>query len=536
MAKNHKKLIAVVLIVMCTISLLAYALRGRIMADGARLVPMSGVTTPISEDIFDSYDIDSLGPNTRAENTGVYKRAVKLGIDYETLRHPSSYLTGLRQSVKAMSDAMPVPDGTVTFSGTTSDELQSFIDQNVGKRINIASDAITLTEPVVLRSNTYLYGDETTLSCEGEGQALVAQDESNIVLNGLTLRGSSTDDGCEYGIYLVGCDHLILEDLDVSGFASKGVVLVGSCDSFVIRDSQIRYNLQGGISLIGTVSDGIISSSNISDNQGNSNWMAGLVMTSITTTNALDPWEAFDDTRYFPTRSDLSGQLEAPHDIIVEGCTFARNDAQGIYNDGSYLILLLGNTVCVNQKEGICLDYGTIACYLHGNRLVGNGHRASQSDEALTRDGVSSFGRESDGSAVSKLPAISLDNAAYNVIEGNDVISNDGGGIKTVRTGIYNLIVANTILDNNIGASDSFHYFGIELGNADYGAVAEDMDYVGDYGCIVKDNVISGNHYSGIFLGEQTEGNIVTGNTISGASALPIESISVLTNTIEDNS
>ncbi len=44
----------------------------------------------------------------------------------------------------------------------------------------------------------------------------------------------------------------------------------------------------------------------------------------------------------------------------------------------------------------------------------------------------------------------------YNVVFGNSVQHNFGGGIKIVRTGYFNLIGLNVPLSNNDGASDGF--------------------------------------------------------------------------------
>src|SRR5581483_1395876 len=99
----------------------------------------------------------------------------------------------------------------------------------------------------------------------------------------------------------------------------------------------------------------------------------------------------------------------------------------------------------------------------------------------------------------------------------------DGGGVKMVRTGLFNLIVANTISDNNLGASPRFHFFGVELGGAPADAPVVDLDFVGSSGNVVYGNAIRGAHYSGVFIGAGSVQNDVLRNDIVGAQAFGVE-------------
>lgn len=91
-----------------------------------------------------------------------------------------------------------------------------------------------------------------------------------------------------------------------------------------------------------------------------------------------------------------------------------------------------------------------------------------------------------DGSSPAKLPGISLDNTAYNTIYGNIVRDNYGSGIKAVRSAFSNTILCNQIIDNNRGASDTFHFFGIELStdlNADEAVQGLDLPLPREHHC-----------------------------------------------------
>ena len=99
-----------------------------------------------------------------------------------------------------------------------------------------------------------------------------------------------------------------------------------------------------------------------------------------------------------------------------------------------------------------------------------------------------------------KLPGISLDNTAYNTIYGNIVRDNYGSGIKAVRSAFSNTILCNQIIDNNRGASDTFHFFGIELStdlNAD--EAVQGLDFTPCYENIIARNTISGGITPGVY-------------------------------------
>ena len=87
-------------------------------------------------------------------------------------------------------------------------------------------------------------------------------------------------------------------------------------------------------------------------------------------------------------------------------------------------------------------------------------------------------GRGADGTSMAKLPGISIDNALYNEIFANTVIGNFGGGVKMVRTAFYNVVRKNAIIDNNLGKSAKYHFFGVELGGAPADAPVIDLDFV----------------------------------------------------------
>ena len=144
-------------------------------------------------------------------------------------------------------------------------------------------------------------------------------------------------------------------------------------------------------------------------------------------------------------------------------------------------------------------------------------------------------GRLPDGTAVEKVPGISIDNAIYNIVFANQVWRNFGGGVKTVRTGYFNVIGLNTLDSDNEGQSDAYHYFGVEMGAAAGDAPSGELDFTASRGNIIFGNAIRGTHWSGVFFAGGSDFNDVFDNTIMNAENWALESESVMPNSTLNN-
>jgi hypothetical protein len=99
-----------------------------------------------------------------------------------------------------------------------------------------------------------------------------------------------------------------------------------------------------------------------------------------------------------------------------------------------------------------------------------------------------------------------------------------------VRTATLNLLGLNTLFSNNDGASDYFHFFGIELGAAPGDAASSELDFTPSRGNLIFSNVVRGSHYSGIFFAAGSDENQVLDNTILDALSWALESVEVMPN------
>ena len=159
-----------------------------------------------------------------------------------------------------------------------------------------------------------------------------------------------------------------------------------------------------------------------------------------------------------------------------------------------------------------------------------------RSDEDLEADFVTAFGRLSDGSSPAKLPGISIDNSAYNTIVNNNVTQNYGSGVKMVRSAYRNIIMENSVSDNNKGKSDDFHFFGIEIGHESTpDEPVKGLDFTASYENIVCRNIVTGSNYAGVFLAVESYCNDVFDNTILGSEWYAIECHSNMFNSMPNN-
>ena len=419
----------------------------------------------------------------------------------------------------------------VKLDDNTSEGLQKCIDENQGKLICVTAETISVDKEIMIPSDTYLIGSNTKLiAMNGINSVFKGVGVDNIHIEGFAITGDA-----EYGCYFVDSNKVEIVSCDIYDLAEKPILILGESKGNLILNNTCEANWEGGLYLAGNVSDSLIYQNTITENYGASNWMAGITLSRGIDNSYEDIWADFDETKFFNTATDLDGKGDYPHDLIILDNTVSLNQSGGIYFDGAYDIYAIGNTVEDNEKEGTCLDFGTFGCFLYKNTYSGNGNRNHQNDTTLLMDEVLDDGRLLDGSAKAKLPGISLDNAAFNIIDENVVADNAGTGIKMVRASLYNILINNEVKDNNNGTNSTHHFFGIELGGEKDASMDLLMNFGPDYGNLVLGNTVSGAHYSGIFIGEGGADNQILSNEISGVSNYSIESISKEENRFEDN-
>lgn len=461
-------------------------------------------------------------------NLQVLQKIEKLGIDTASFETPELNWKNVYNRVSDTMQKENTFSDKISFTGSTASQLNTLIAQSTDAYITIESNTVRMDEPISMKSGIALdaAGVIFTGSTDDRvAQAVIAEDCTNFALYNLNLTA-----GCyEYGIYIIRSNTFTIENCTISNALYKGLVMMGENKNFTIRNNTVSYNGNGAVFLNGNISNGIIAGNDVVDNYGTRNLTAGIVMTSMEIDDYYTAYNEFKDEH-------LYNLLDTPHDIVLYQNNVKHNNSSGIYSDGAYQIYIVENIIYQNDKEGMCLDYGTFGAYVSNNIVKENGGRLRQSDEDLEADFVTAFGRLSDGSSPAKLPGISIDNSAYNTIVNNNVTQNYGSGVKMVRSAYRNIIMENSVSDNNKGKSDDFHFFGIEIGHESTpDEPVKGLDFTASYENIVCRNIVTGSNYAGVFLAVESYCNDVFDNTILGSEWYAIECHSNMFNSMLNN-
>lgn len=461
-------------------------------------------------------------------NLQVLQKIEKLGIDTASLETPELNWKNVYNRVSDTMQKENTFSDKISFTGSTASQLNTLIAQSTDAYITIESSTVRMDEPISMKSGIALDAAGVTFTGSTDdrvAQAVIAEDCTNFALYNLNLTA-----GCyEYGIYIIRSNTFTIENCTISNALYKGLVMMGENKNFTIRNNTVSYNGNGAVFLNGNISNGIIAGNDVVDNYGTRNLTAGIVMTSMEIDDYYTAYNEFKDEH-------LYNLLDTPHDIVLYQNNVKHNNSSGIYSDGAYQIYIVENIIYQNDKEGMCLDYGTFGAYVSNNIVKENGGRLRQSDEDLEADFVTTFGRLSDGSSPAKLPGISIDNSAYNTIVNNNVTQNYGSGVKMVRSAYRNIIMENSVSDNNKGKSDDFHFFGIEIGHESTpDEPVKGLDFTASYENIVCRNIVTGSNYAGVFLAVESYCNDVFDNTILGSEWYAIECHSNMFNSMPNN-
>lgn len=463
--------------------------------------------------------------DTLMSDLQVLRRIETLGIDPEEFTTPEYNWKAIYNDSVHTVEAAVAFEEVVEFDGSSAGELNQFLADNAGKRVLFTSDTLILDETINVPSNVALDGAGITVTGDAQVKyGFLIENEENIEISNFNMQN-----GYEEGIYVINSDNLLIYNNDITGALYKAVCVMGTCSYVNLVNNSIHENGNGAVFFNGSISRCIISGNAIFQNYGTRNLTAGLVFSSMELEDIYTPYNEFKDEY-------LYNQLDSPNNNVIKDNLIQDNYSSGFYCDGGYMNYVINNTIEENEKEGMCLDYGTFGTYVSRNTIKRNGDRNRQTDEDLEADFILGLGRLADGSSTAKLPGISIDNSAYNTIYNNIIIENSGSGVKMVRSGYRNLILSNSIIDNNAGQNEAYHGFGIELGHAstpDEPVIG--LDFTADYENIIARNVISGHHYSGIYLAEDTYCNDLIDNVIMDCGSFSVENFSMYFNSSVGN-
>lgn len=455
-------------------------------------------------------------------DTQVFRRAQLLNIDGDTADQAWATAAG---TVRADREILPTllkrPLARLTFNGTKLSELGALIATSgpafitVSSRTLEADTALTITGQNVIVDFS---GAAIEAGANPPVWLIALAHARNVAVINAKISGGVN------GVLVDGGSNIAINGNDIGGLTENGIVVAGRSSGVDIRVNHLHDLGRAGIMLHGPVRTALVEGNEIENLRGHSNWNAGILLTGRGGDIAADPDAFFRPDHYWVVTTPLVARLQNPTRNVIMANIIRATLSSGIYNDGAIANIFLQNRIEGNSKEGICFDNGATANVFAGNLVTDNGRRWGQSDADLALDSVLSAGRAADGTSMAKLPGISIDNGLYNEIFGNYVRGNFGGGVKMVRTGLFNIIGLNSIIDDNLGESSNFHFYGIELGAAPADVPAEDLDFVGSSGNVIFGNIIRGKHFSGIYFGSGSVQSQVLNNEIVGVEAFALES------------
>ena len=483
------------------------------------------------ESLLDMYGMPPLArmeaaeAQTLVDNLLIMKRVHNLGYEESDFLTPEKSYKLIYTDVADYMDSRDY-SSYYEFDGQKISELNDFMKGKKNAYIKLTTLLMDWDETLIPVSNVTIDAAGVVFTMTKELDKAV----HIVELENVALRNFVIEDGVyNWGIFVVRSTGISIEDTVLNNAACKALVVLGQNKYLDISRCSIDNSGNGSIILNGDISRVIFESNTITNTKGTPNFSAAVVITSI-------PIPDYD-TAYNPfVEEPICDRYDSPHEMVVLNNYVYKSNSSGFYSDGSYCNYFIDNTLYLNDKEGICLDAGSFGNYVSGNTIKQNGGRRRQTLADLENDFVQDFGTLSDGSSPAKLPGLSIDNSAYNIVMNNYICDNYGSGVKMVRVGVRNIIADNVIANNNRGQSENFHFFGIELGYAakpDYETVM--LDFAACYENIICRNIITGEHYAGIFMAEECYINDFYDNVIMDAVFWSMESLSSRFNATSNN-
>lgn len=448
----------------------------------------------------------------------VFRYAQEMPVKYTEVMDTDRFTNNLKAFILEQVNKVGQNYKTVYFSGKTSKALNMFmksIPASDNVEIILTEREIILNEPVHLRSHTVIRGSSTRLIAGKVDIAIIGHGVENAGLKDITIEEPRT---C--AIMLLNAVRYVIDNIAILNSNDRGIVIRGRSRFIHVNGSRFRGNKRGGIMIQEGSNHVYISHSEVSGGLSSSNWSAGIVITSLSPMSEYGIRDEFDDNYFHPKVPFKKDGV--PFKNIVETSHVFNNQSSGIYVSGGNANVIVGNYLTNNDKEGICLDTYSVSNIVEANIISGNGFRRLQSDDDLRHDAVLRFGKLANGSAASKLPNISLDNTAYNIIIRNTITGAAGDGVKIVRSGFRNIIGLNSITDNNVGKNSVFYFSGILLGSAGSDTTTSGLDLLPSIENIIFGNTIYGSHRLGILIDRNSTYNDIYDNVIMKQEGLPV--------------
>lgn len=272
------------------------------------------------------------------------------------------------------------------------------------------------------------------------------QDCSGFVVDGLTLRRGRN------AVFLHRCRRFRIVNVDFSDLEGYGIILF-DCSEFEIEGVRSHNLLCSAVMAVGDTRLGAIRRVRARGGRGFLNRDAGILLSHCTTSVTSE-----DVPEHCHEARSIIEKTKRPRCIEMTAIDVSGYRAQGVYLEGALACRISRSVLDRSNKEGICFDWGTAHCELTLSIVSGNGERAALSAEEVRADFIGRFPLLPDGSSSAKLPGISMDNAAFNVVSRSLLIGNQGGAVKLVRACVGNRIELNVGWSNSVGSNEHIRF------------------------------------------------------------------------------
>lgn len=377
----------------------------------------------------------------QARELQVTWRAARLGVG------PGSALTSFVDGGRRLARARaPAPDArpVTGFSGRTTSALDHFLEGRGPVRVAVLAPVLRLDAPILLGPGQRLDLGATVVQAQKDAPAYAVRISR---ADGVRLTGGRFE-GVRSGVLAADSRDVRIEGALFEAPAEDGVVVTGVAGA-VVADNRIERPGHAGVLVTGGSREVVVTGNVVRAGRGASNWDAGVVVSHDAADVRRGALRILSDNLLWPRGVAIRAQLTPPIDNVVAGNVVEGGRSGGIYLDGALRTLVIQNVVVGESKEGLCLDGGAAGDVVAANRIVRSGWRWGMSDRELQLEFVLRWGRTRDGSSRAKLPGVSMDNTAYDLVIGNDISGNGGGGVKMVRTSFFNVIAANRLADDS---------------------------------------------------------------------------------------
>ena len=475
------------------------------------------------------YDLSTLEylKGTDYSNVQILKRLNAMNLKAEDLLDPIPKMNQIEQEVKDALSALPT--NYVSFNGTTVKELNEFMQDNMGKIVQLTQDI--QVKPMPLGDGNYDEGQiriPSNVILDGNGYRLVqACADTDLTNVGIVFRyndkrnNSALTTSSYCGVWNLtseipykGCT---LETVGADYISIQGNNFTNA------KISAILMSKNFGETKYGVISGNILSTPDGGDTLGVHGDSNMLIIEGNTITNSGE-YGLMLSYLNEDIVERVEDEIGGPHDILVRNNFISGANACAMYCLGTYQVYITDNELCNSQLEGICFDSGCIGNYFYNNEV----HHTSLSGG---------------------LPGVSVDNGIYNIIDNNQVYDNDCVGIKIVRAGYGTIVVNNLCANNNHGsANGSKSNIGISIEVKELGEneshLIDVLDVFGSDSNVVYNNTILGGHYRSVAISEalkrgaqtyNNRNNVVKYNKFLDASDYLGVDFSELPNIVVDN-